>query len=528
LLLGVAVRSVRYLLRFPLWGDEASLGVSFLDRHSYMALIRPLDRCQVAPLLFLWTELTVIKLLGFSEYTLRLFPFVCGLASLALFRHLARLLFKGTAVVLAVAIFAVSYPCTRYGAEFKPYGTDLLVSLLLLTLAVRWWRRPAEVRWLWGLTALTPVALGFSFPAVFVAGGISLFAAAVLWSSDCRRGWWPWIVYNVVLIASFGGFFILSTKPQADQYLDVMAGEWSHAFPPWHSVAGLVAWLVKIHTGSLFAQPVGGDNFASTGTFLVCLVAAAVLWWRRRYATLLLGAAPFALNFVAAAMRRYPYGGHTRMAMHLTPLICLLAGYGAAVLLRRRRAAGPGDRTAARPMLAVLAVLALIGAGSIVRDLHLPAKDVDDLRGRDFASWFWGTMARDRELVCVKTDFGKAFPPAGIPWQCCISSSYLCNQRIYSPRHARGEPPRLELVSRSRPLACVQFWEHYIPYDQAAFDAWLESLKARYGLELVSSQRYPLSCDNRVERWTDRVEVYELAPVTPQRKTVATSRPSAR
>ncbi len=292
-----------------------------------------------------------------------------------------------------------------------------------------------------------------------------------------------------------------------------MLDVWSDAFPPWHSVGGFLVWLMKAHAGAIFAQPLGGENFGSTGTFLLCAVALAALWRRGRRPVVLLCTAPFALNFLAAAVHRYPYGGHMRLAMHLAPLVCLMAGFGAAVLLGRRRAAGPGDRAAARPVLAVLAVLGLIGAGSIVRDLRFPARDVQELQGRGFAAWFWGALARDRELVCVKTDFGKAFPPAGAPGQCCIAPAYLCNQRIYSPRHARGEPPRLDRVSRSRPLACVQYWRHETPYDQAAFTAWLEELKVRYDLELLSSQRYPLLSDESPdEPGIDRVEVYELVP----------------
>src|SRR5262245_60322507 len=84
--LGVLLRVVRYLLNYPLWCDESMLAANFLDR-GYVDLFRPLDFRQVAPLLFLLIELSAVKLLGFSELTLRLFPFLCGAASVPLFRH---------------------------------------------------------------------------------------------------------------------------------------------------------------------------------------------------------------------------------------------------------------------------------------------------------------------------------------------------------------------------------------------------------------------------------------------------------
>ena len=124
---GLVLRLTRYLLRFPLWEDEAGLSANLLDR-GYGGLLQPLHYLQVAPPLFLWGQLTLVKLLGFNEYSLRLLPFLCGVGSLLLFRHVAGRLLQGTALVLAVGLFAVSSRITWYSAEAKPYGCDLLVA----------------------------------------------------------------------------------------------------------------------------------------------------------------------------------------------------------------------------------------------------------------------------------------------------------------------------------------------------------------------------------------------------------------
>ncbi len=316
LAVGVAARLIRYLLRFPLWGDEAMLTMNFLDR-DYAGLMRPLNFHQVAPLLFLWIELTAVKLLGFHEWSLRLFPLLCSLASLFLFHRLARLLLRGTTLVLAVGVFAVTYSGLRYAAEMKPYGVDLMVSTLLLFLTVRWWRQPDDTRWLWALVAVVPLALGLSYPAVFVAGGVSLAVGSVLLGMRSRRGWWIWAVYNLVLAGSFLAWYRLATGSQAGAELDVMGRMWDDTFPPRDSLLKLLAWLVQVHAGPLLAVPVGGDHWGSIGTTLLCLVAVGVLFHKGRYRLLVLCSAPFALNLIAAAMRRYPYGGHMRLAMFL-------------------------------------------------------------------------------------------------------------------------------------------------------------------------------------------------------------------
>ncbi len=595
---GVAIRLIRYLLRFPLWGDEAMLALNFLDR-DYAGLMRPLDFHQVAPLLFLWIELTAVKLLGFHEWSLRLFPLLCGLASLFFFYRLAKLLLRGTALVLAVGVFAVTYSSLRYATEVKPYAVDLMVSTLLLLLAVRCWRQPDQTRWLWALAAFVPLALGLSHPAVFVAGGVSLAVAAALLRTRSWRGWWVWGVYNLALAGSFLAWYKLTIGAQAGAELDVMTPLWSDAFPPRDSLIGLLAWLVRVHAGPLLAVPLGGDNWGSIGTTLLCLVAVGALVRRpptadlcavpgcpgaRRYWLLLLCSAPFALNLIAAAIGRFPYGGHMRLTMHLTPLVCILVGIGATAVIKRFRRsrlpsgtilfAGENDRSPKRKrggnpsprsrfrllwpwrkrlifareqysllharrnasssldmptspaglraivpsgrkalLGAVIAMLLALAALSTARDFYSPGKEQKEIRKRDFAVWFWGSMERDHEVVCLNSDPKEISAPASAWREHGVSPQFLCNERIYSPRRARGQVCDLSRVSRQRPLACVQYWTHFAPYDQAAFQRWLDGMKQRY--ELIATEYYPMledNDDNRVHEPPDRVEVYEFVP----------------
>ena len=129
--LGVLLRIARYAMDYPLWWDEAFVAVNFI-RRDYLDLLRPLDYGQVCPILFLWAELTLVKLLGFSEWSLRLFPLACGIASVVLFRHVASRVVRGVPLLLAVAIFAVAYHPIRHAADVKPYASDLLAALALL------------------------------------------------------------------------------------------------------------------------------------------------------------------------------------------------------------------------------------------------------------------------------------------------------------------------------------------------------------------------------------------------------------
>lgn len=163
------------------------------------------------------------------------------------------------------------------------------------------------------------------------------------------------------------------------------------------------------------------------------------------------------------------------------------------------------------PLRFVLVVLALVGTGSIARDVWFPAKSASTQRYRDFARWFWNAAEFDGEAVCLKSDLDLTFSPQSYEYG--LSSLYLCNQRIYSPRHARGEAPQWDRVSAQHPLRCIQYYASEAPYDESAAAAWLAEMTSRY--ELVGRERYPCPVYDKRERELralDYVEVYKFVP----------------
>ena len=508
-LLGLAARAVRYLLRFPLWEDECFLACNFIDQ-TYAGLLGPLNYHQVAPLGFLWVELTCVKLFGFHEAALRIFAFGASAGSVLLFRQLASRLLSGTAAVLAVAIFCVSYSGIRYAAEAKPYGPDQFVALGLLALAVEWRRRPAQRRWLPALVAAVAIAIGVSYPAVFVAGGLSVWMALVL-VKERRREWRGWLLFNTVLIASFWAMLTLAAKNQTASELGYMQSYWKDHLPSLAAPGEFAWWFLLTHTGDLLAIPLGGERGASTLSFLVAACGVAALARQRRSLLLVLCLAPPALNMVAALMGRFPYGGHVKFSQYLAPAICLLLGAGGAALLARGRAL---PRSRRRALAAALTLLSLIALGTIARDFCLPYKSATDRRYRDFARWFWFSLESSGEVACLKTDLRLDFAPGtfrDLGW----SAMYLCNQRIYSPRHARGEPVDWQAVSADWPLRCVEYQAEVYRYDRAARDRWLASMRRRY--ELVARERFPFPVyDQRGLNLlcADALEVYKFVPRT--------------
>lgn len=507
--LGVIVRSVRYLLRFPLWKDEAFLAVNFIDAR-FADLLEPLHPHQVAPVLYLLGQLAVTKLLGFNEYSLRALSFISGIAALLLFPYVASRLLRGTALVLAVALFAVDYPMVRFSSEAKPYALDVLVAVGLLALVVRWLQNPAERRWLWALAGCAPVAAGLSYPSIFILAGLSAVVAAVSWGARRNDAWLPWGAFNLASLAGFAASFALVAGRQSAQELAYMRADWQAAFPPLDSVIDLAVWFVRIHIGDLLAHPAGRGHTGGLAMFVVCLAAVWALLRSRHFLFLLLCAAPFAMNLIAAALQRYPYGEEIRVALYLAPFVCLAGGVGLAAIERWIRRGRPATRT---PGLFFVALFFALGVSSIGKDFVEPYKSRSDATMRDFARSFWAEAEREGEVVALDSDCGLSFSDEA-EQELSSLFIYRCNRRIYSPRHAAGEAVRLESLSAERPVRFIHYVSGELAYDALAYRRWQVDMKAScvsLRKESHAFERYDYKKGDPI----DYVEVWTCVPRGP-------------
>jgi hypothetical protein len=399
ILVGLAWRAVRYLGQFPIWGDEAMLLLNILDR-DYAGLTQHLRFAQVAPLFFLWLEKTAILLFGTSEWSVHLFPFLAGSIAFVVFWRTCRASFAPTVAGLAVGILAVSYYPVRHACEVKPYAFDLCFAVLYLWMTLNHLRtcklspltpgpspserRAEENRWLIALVAATPFAVFSSYPSVFVAGSVSLVLLppmrAASWTQRAL-----YVLFNIVLLASFFihygiiGHHQIDTQ-EAQQTREFLRTYWKDAFPP-DDLTQWPLWLLKVHTGNMFAYPIGANHGGSTLTFLLVLLGSVRLWRDGQRSLLALCWFPFGLNFIAAILNKYPFGDSARITLHLAPFICILMAQGLVQTLDWIRA--PQWRT--RLHLAFYVLLLACGATGVVRDLCRPYKTDHDREVRQLA-----------------------------------------------------------------------------------------------------------------------------------------------
>jgi Dolichyl-phosphate-mannose-protein mannosyltransferase len=497
---GVIGRLVRYFLQFPIWGDEAFVAINFLHR-DFAGMLHGLEYFQIAPVLFLWGELAVTKLLGPSELALRLLPSLASLASLALFWRLAWSTVPPLAALFAVGLLAVARWPVTMGAFVKPYSCDLLMALVLLVPASEWLRRPQQLRWLVVLVLATPIALSASYPTLFVAGGVGLALLPTAWGSRwAGRG--LFIAYNAFVAVAL----ILNWYAAANQQHDAawLQQYWGDAFPPW-SLWPLVEWLVLIHVGQLMAYPAGGSNGASVVTTVLFAIGVCNWWKEGRRSLLVLMLTPIALNLLAATLRIYPYG-IPRLSQNLAPAICLLAGTGLMVVLERFI---PSDSSRPRAILGVVAVLAFCAVAGLVLDLVRPYRDEETRWLKQSADAILGRIEPDDELVVLQDPGGVA---PTLRW-------YL--ESRYRAVRWHGQIDWDRVTREHRHLVTVIFWKHR--NDEAPVPPTFEE-PAAHGWATAEQSPYTTQTSDREE--TSHIAVRRWAPPTARKMVPGQGGPS--
>src|SRR4051812_3786422 len=183
--LGVLFRVVQYLANRPYWMDEASLEGN-ITRERLTDVLGVLSHTQLAPPGFLVVEWAAYRTLGDNPFALRLFPLLCGIASLFLFLGVARHVLRPRSVWIAVALFAVSDDLIYFSSELKQYSTDVAAGLMCTLLGMEMLARPETRGRVGAFGAVGAMVVWFSHPSVFVLAGVG---TVLLASGVAGRGW---------------------------------------------------------------------------------------------------------------------------------------------------------------------------------------------------------------------------------------------------------------------------------------------------------------------------------------------------
>lgn len=324
--LAVALRTWAYVSDVSLSLDEMLVARNILGLSLRDLLTKPLQLDQVAPRGFLLVEKLSVGAFGKNEMALRLFPFLCGIASVLLFRRVAERMLDGWAVPFALALFAIGIPFIQFGDEVKQYAVDAVVALLLLDLALQLRDPNATTRRLVLVGLAGWVVIWFSQASVVVMGGIGL-AFAVQWLIERDRATARALFITIPMWAAASIVAIIaglrSMTPATREFMDDF---WRVGFVPLPlRPAAALRWLWG-QLLSAFTDPTLLRYVWPVLFLCVAGLGVVVLWRRQRnIALILLG--PFTVAVVAAVAHQYPLRG--RLMFYLIPGLLLTVAAGA-------------------------------------------------------------------------------------------------------------------------------------------------------------------------------------------------------
>jgi hypothetical protein len=364
--LGAALRIWQWAAGASLWLDEIVLTRNIIARSAPELLAHPLAFDQVAPLGFLAVVKWTTQLFGTSERALWLLPFLCGLASLVLFRHLAERMLGGLSAIVALAWFALALPLIRYSSEVKQYGIDALAAVGLTLLIFELRGRNATTRALLLAGAAGLGVIWFSQASAIIMAGLGS-ALAIAWLFERDRPTARILIYTMPLWAVASALVVLLGHRSMTQSTRAFMDDfWRGGFLPLPPSLSLFSWIWD-RIASIFGDP-WTLQYPLPWLFTLLAAGGWIVLWRRDRATALLCVAPLAMTLLAAIAQQYPF--RSRLIVFLVPgaLIAAAAGVGwlAETVGRLRREAGW-----------IVVLLAIVPAVITLMRVGLPAR-VDD------------------------------------------------------------------------------------------------------------------------------------------------------
>ena len=328
---GIIIRLWLYFQSQDLIIDEANVVRNLYDI-GFLGLLRPLQYEQYAPPLFLWIEELSTLLFGYGEKATRLYPLICGVASLFLFRAIMKPLVSSKALWLPMAIMSCNYLLILYVAQVKQYMPDACIALLLIYLTSKQdigTTKPLPFFFFWMPAGV--LAIGLSMPSVFVLAGVGCYFLIRIWKLKAQNYLLPLVIAASVWVAAFGVYYVLVLKAQTNSsYLQSFHADYFLYLLP----VSVEEWAHNIERLRIIVENAAGHTAINFILSIILLVAGSIVMWRKHTEKYVLVIVPVLLTILAAMLHQFSL--IDRVVLFLLPLLLIVYGYGFYALLQLR------------------------------------------------------------------------------------------------------------------------------------------------------------------------------------------------
>jgi hypothetical protein len=325
--IGTAMRLWFYLYNRSMYRDEAALALNIVGR-SFGGLLKPLDNDQGAPVGFLLLEKLVIRLLGNTEYSLRLMPLAASIVSLPLFYWLSRKILSPGAAVIALVVLAMGAKQYDYSADTKQYSMDVLATVGLLLLAVYALKSKRAAI---ALAVAGALAVWFSHPPAFVLAGVGAMLAIQWFSTRPRPDPIPLLIALAAWAVSFAANYLLVLRRLSHSAFMQTFWAQADAFAPIPKSIEAIVWY-KEQFFEIFESPL---SMGFVGLCALVFVLGVVELWRRNRAATVGVLSPILIALIASAFHKYPF--KERLILFICPLLAIFIGAGFEYLFQGQR-----------------------------------------------------------------------------------------------------------------------------------------------------------------------------------------------
>lgn len=326
LIAGIGFRLLFYFQNRSLFIDEGAIASEIVG-NPFSAFLAPL-KYQFAPPLFSALVKVQTLIFGSNEYALRLIPLFAGLGSLFLFYSILKKHFIGLAYLFPLAVFALALPFLHYATECKQYSTDVLSTILLLTVFYKY--RTAALKKSEILTGglLGALLIWFSMPVVFILFGIGIYLLVDRIVDG--KNWMDIAGMILIWLLSFGIYFFKILVQ--DIGLDSLSAYHNEYFFPLIpssieelKIAGtlLISFLTTMLRGTVIAQMLG----------LLLFSFGIIQFWKVDRKILLVLLLPLLATILASGLGYYSL--LSRLILFSMPLILIVLAGGIQLIIQK-------------------------------------------------------------------------------------------------------------------------------------------------------------------------------------------------
>ncbi len=323
ILTGMVLRVGIYLQNRNLIIDESNVARNIFER-GFVELMQPLYYEQYAPVLFLWITELFSLLFGFSEYALRLYPLLAGLASLFVFYKVLGKFMSTKALLFPLALFASAHMFLRYSSELKQYMPDVLITLTLIWLALSIdFKKIATKKFVLLWFIIGSVAIWSSMPSVFLLFGVGCYYGYRALRAKEYKQILPLILVSVLWAAQFAVYYYTILEPQANS-------EYLQKFHQYYFLHGWPAndWE-REHNWQLFndlmKQFEGELKYVHFINKILLFGGLIIMFLKDTSKAILLGMS-FGALLLASALNQYSL--IIRVVLFSIPILLIVVGYG--------------------------------------------------------------------------------------------------------------------------------------------------------------------------------------------------------